>query len=201
MFSLRGLQWGLNETMHFQVKCLAWAELQPAWCKWMHWWNSRWWIAGMILPAHKVRLDIARCIAITWALNRRRRSGFQQGCQLVSAVRPSHKVPSPFRLQVSSAERWRHSTMTSKSLLALTFDNSGYLDTDSWLHLSLNLFLHIFIENPLLPWGLKTEWIFYELNCVCCPPNSYIELLTPNSSVSGWPKSSFRFFFFPTQWL
>lgn len=40
-------------------------------------------------------------------------------------------------------------------------------------------------KNVLLPWKEKTEWIFYELNCVPHPPNSCIEVWTDNLTVFG----------------
>lgn len=195
MFSLRELQWGLNETMHFQVKCLAWAQLQAASCKWMHWWNSRWWIAGMVLPTHKVRLEVARCVVIMWALNHMSSSGFPCGSQLVSAVWPSHKsLPhsgSKFhQLKNEGTQLWLLSPFWFSHSTIL-----GAWTRDPWLHLSIHLFLQVFIESTLLPWGLKTKWIFYELNCVCSPPNLCIELLTPNLTVLGWPKIHLGFFF------
>ena len=142
----------LNETLYFQVKCLAGASCylprhkescgeiqrgkQQEWCHIQNQiWNSL--VHGnRVSPIPNGNL------------------GFQYGCQWVPAVWPTHKThPQPrskfHQLKTEGTKVW-----SVRSPLALTFYYFADLDT-KFMTLLVKVFLQVFIENTLITLRIK----------------------------------------------
>lgn len=175
MVSLVVLWRRLNETLYFQVKCLAGASCY--------------------LPRHKESVGeiesgeeqeqyhIQNQILNSLVHGNRvspiphGNSGFQHGCQWVPALWPTHKThPHPgskfHQLKIEGIEVW-----SVRSPVALTFYNFADLDT-KFMTMFVKVFLQVFIENTLITLRIKITFFLI----------SWIVPLSPNfHRLKSWP--------------
>lgn len=143
MVSLRRL----NETLYFQVKCLAGASCYPP----RHKESVGEIQSGKQQEQYHVQNQIWNSLVHCNQVSPipRGNSGLQYGCQWVPAVWPTHKthphLGSKFhQLKIQGTKVW-----SVRSPLALTFYNFADLDT-KFMTVLVKVFLQVFIENTLI---------------------------------------------------
>lgn len=167
----------LNETLYFQVKCLAGASCYLPRHKESVGEIQRGKLNSKNDTTYKIRFEIAWCTAIEWA---QFHMGF--GVPVWAPVSPScvtyTQDSSPSGLQVSSTKNWRHQSMICKvpsGTHILWFCRVGHKIHDCACQ---SVSASIYRKHSY--YFKDKNWDFLnKLNCPPLPKFSYVEVLTP----------------------